>query len=140
MHAAIRPRRSVLYMPGSNARALEKARTLPADALILDLEDAVAPDAKEQARIQVGEAVRARAFGSREVVIRINALSTEWGNADLTAATESRPDAILLPKVSRADDLRQADARISGRGIALWAMIDSWPRFMTISATSPNPI
>ena len=125
MHAAIRPRRSVLYMPGSNARALEKARTLPADALILDLEDAVAPDAKEQARIQVGEAVRARAFGSREVVIRINALSTEWGNADLTAATESRPDAILLPKVSRADDLRQADARISGRGIALWAMIET---------------
>jgi citrate lyase subunit beta / citryl-CoA lyase len=125
MHAAIRPRRSVLYMPGSNARALEKARTLPADALILDLEDAVAPDAKEQARVQVGEAVRARAFGSREVVIRINALSTEWGNADLTAATESRPDAILLPKVSRADDLRQADARISGRGIALWAMIET---------------
>jgi citrate lyase subunit beta/citryl-CoA lyase len=125
MHAAIRPRRSVLYMPGSNARALEKARTLPADALILDLEDAVAPDAKEQARVQVGEAVRARAFGSREIVIRINALSTEWGNADLTAANESRPDAILLPKVSRADDLRQADARISGRGIALWAMIET---------------
>jgi citrate lyase subunit beta/citryl-CoA lyase len=125
MHAAIRPRRSVLYMPGSNARALEKARTLPADALILDLEDAVAPDTKEQARVQVCEAVRARAFGSREVVIRINAFSTEWGNADLTAATEVRPDAILLPKVSCADDLRQADARISGPGIALWAMIET---------------
>ncbi|HWE07202.1 MAG TPA: CoA ester lyase [Rhizomicrobium sp.] len=125
MHAAIRPRRSILYMPGSNARALQKARTLPADVLILDLEDAVAPDMKEQARVQVGEAVRARAFGSREVVIRINALSTEWGNADLNVATEARPDAILLPKVSRADDLRQADARISGRGIALWAMIET---------------
>jgi citrate lyase subunit beta/citryl-CoA lyase len=125
MHAAIRPRRSLLYMPGSNARALEKARALPADALILDLEDAVAPDAKEQARGQVCEAVSARVFGSREVVIRINALSTDWGNADLAAATEARPDAILLPKVSRVDDLGQADARISGRGIALWAMIET---------------
>src|ERR1700719_3630172 len=117
MNAAIRPRRSVLYMPGSNERALEKARTLPADALILDLEDAVAPDAKERARAQVCDAVRARAFGNREIVVRINALASEWGNADLAATVEARPDAILLPKISRVDDLRQADARISGRGI-----------------------
>src|SRR6202020_1031624 len=83
MTATIRPRRSVLYMPGSNARALEKARALPADALILDLEDAVAPDAKELARRQVCEAVKAKGFAKREVVIRINALSTAWGADDL---------------------------------------------------------
>ena len=92
MTAAIRPRRSVLYMPGSNARALDKAKGLAADALILDLEDAVAPDAKELARRQVCDAVRARGFGRREVIIRINALSTPWGEADLAAAAEARPD------------------------------------------------
>src|SRR5579872_3086436 len=102
----IRPRRSVLYMPGSNARALEKARSLPADALILDLEDAVAPDAKEVARRQVCEAVSARGFGKREVIVRVNALSTNWGEPDLKAVAASSPDAILLPKVSSAADLQ----------------------------------
>jgi len=97
----IRPRRSVLYMPGSNARALEKARTLPADALILDLEDAVAPDAKEIARQQVCDAVKARGFGKREVIIRINGLGTPWGEGDLHAAAEAKPDAILVPKSNR---------------------------------------
>jgi citrate lyase subunit beta/citryl-CoA lyase len=111
----IRPRRSVLYMPGSNARAMEKARTLAADALILDLEDAVAPDAKEIARIQVCEAVKSRAFGTREVVIRINALGTAWGAADLPAAVEAVPDAILVPKVSSAA-CRTAPTRISALG------------------------
>jgi citrate lyase subunit beta/citryl-CoA lyase len=101
----IRPRRSVLYMPGSNARALEKARTLPADGLILDLEDAVAPDAKEMARRQVGDAVRSGGFGNREVVIRINALDTPWGADDLAAAAAVKPDAILVPKVSTPGDL-----------------------------------
>lgn len=81
MHKPIRPRRSVLYMPGSNARALEKARSIPADALILDLEDAVAPDQKATARIQVAEAVKAGGYGGRELVIRINALDTPWGGA-----------------------------------------------------------
>src|SRR5580692_707280 len=85
----IRPRRSVLYMPGSNARALAKARTLPADALILDLEDAVAPDAKDLAREQVCAAVAARGFGKREIIIRINGLSTAWGEADLAAAMKA---------------------------------------------------
>src|SRR5215469_232538 len=108
----IRPRRSVLYMPGSNARALEKARTLPADALILDLEDAVAPDAKEVARKQVAEAVKANGFGKREVIIRINALSTPWGEADLEAAAEAKPDAILVPKVSLASDLHRIDGAL----------------------------
>ncbi|MBN9579376.1 MAG: CoA ester lyase, partial [Alphaproteobacteria bacterium] len=101
----IRPRRSVLYMPGSNTRALEKARTLPADALILDLEDAVAPDAKDIAREQVCAAVKARGFGKREVIVRINALSTPWGAADLKAAAEAAPDAILVPKVSAPAEL-----------------------------------
>jgi len=110
MTTAIRPRRSVLYMPGSNARALEKARTLAADALILDLEDAVAPDAKELARTQVCEAVRAHGFGKREVVIRVNGLSTAWGADDLNAAAAASPDAILIPKVSTAQDLAAAEA------------------------------
>jgi citrate lyase subunit beta/citryl-CoA lyase len=121
----IRPRRSVLYMPGSNPRALEKARTLPADALILDLEDAVAPDAKDMARSQVCEAVKAKGFDKREVVIRINGLSTAWGRADLEAAVAASPDAILLPKVSRSGDLDAVDAKIEGRPIALWAMMET---------------
>ncbi len=100
MPHSVRPRRSVLYMPGSNARALEKARTLPADALILDLEDAVAPDAKALARQQVADAVRAGGFGPREVVVRINGLDTEWGEEDLRAVAPAGPDAILIPKVS----------------------------------------
>src|SRR5450432_1354963 len=110
---AIRPRRSVLYMPGSNARAIEKARSLPADALILDLEDAVAPDAKDLARTQVCDAVKAGGFGKREVVIRINALSTAWGHADLVAAAEAGPDAILVPKVSSAKDLAEVETRLA---------------------------
>lgn len=123
----IRPRRSVLYMPGSNARALEKARTLPADALILDLEDAVAPDAKEAAREQVCAAVRAGGYGPREVIIRINALSTPWGRDDLAAALEARPDAVLAPKISAPQDLdavRAAWDREAGN-TRLWIMMET---------------
>ena len=94
---SIRPRRSVLYMPGSNARALEKAKTLPTDAVILDLEDSVAPDDKVTAREQVMAVAKAGGFGSREVVIRINGLSGPWGLADLEAAAAVAPDAILVP-------------------------------------------
>jgi len=125
MTAAIRPRRSVLYMPGSNARALEKAKTLPADALILDLEDAVAPDAKDMARAQVCEAVKAKGFGKREVVIRVNALSTAWGEADLAAAAAAGPDAILIPKVSTAEELTAIEQRIGNAKVALWAMVET---------------
>src|SRR5262245_41063329 len=100
----IRPRRSVLYMPGSNARALEKAKSIAADALILDLEDAVAPAAKESARTQVCAAVRSGGYGRRELVIRINGLDTAWGAADLAAALAVAPDAILLPKTGSAAD------------------------------------
>jgi citrate lyase subunit beta/citryl-CoA lyase len=125
MTAAIRPRRSVLYMPGSNARAMEKAQSLPADALILDLEDAVAPDSKVAARDLVCEAVKARGFGGREVIIRINALSTAWGEADLAAAAEAKPDAILVPKVSAGKDLREVESRLSAAKVAIWAMIET---------------
>ena len=123
----IRPRRSVLYMPGSNARALEKAKTIAADALILDLEDAVAPDAKAQARDQVCAAVKAGGYGPRELVIRINALDTLWGKDDLAAAVAAAPDAILLPKPgSGADIVAAADVlKTAPQNTRLWAMIET---------------
>ncbi|MFN0265002.1 HpcH/HpaI aldolase/citrate lyase family protein [Tepidamorphus sp. 3E244] len=124
---SIRPRRSVLYMPGSNARALEKAKTLDADALILDLEDAVAPDAKEIARSQVCEAVKAGGYGHRELVIRINGLDTAWGRDDLAAAVDAAPDAILAPKVSSASDIFTLTGHMghAPRSIKLWAMMET---------------
>lgn len=125
----IRPRRSVLYMPGSNARAIEKARTLPVDGIILDLEDAVAPDAKEGARKQVTEAVRSGGFGSREVVVRINGLETPWGEEDLAAAAEAGPDAILIPKVEDPDTIASAELALETSRtpdeVRLWAMIET---------------
>ena len=93
-----RPRRSVLYMPGANARALDKARSLPADTLILDLEDAVAPDAKAMARDQVAAALRAGGYGHRECVVRVNALDTPWGLDDVRVIAQAGADAVLLPK------------------------------------------
>src|SRR5271169_2613206 len=123
-----RPRRSVLYIPGSNAKALAKASTLPADALILDLEDSVAPDQKIAAREQVVRAVRAGGFGGREVVIRVNGPHTPWGEGDLAAAA-AQPDAILLPKVDgpgaimvAARVLREAGAPEETR---IWAMMET---------------
>jgi citrate lyase subunit beta/citryl-CoA lyase len=126
---AIRPRRSMLYMPGSNARALEKAKTLPADALILDLEDAVAPDAKETARKQVTEAVKAGGFGKREILIRVNGLDTPWCSDDIDAAIAARPDGILVPKIATVQQLevigqRLLDARTNPR-VRVWAMIET---------------
>src|ERR1700679_1792003 len=130
----IRPRRSVLYMPGSNATTLEKARDIPADALILDLEDAVAPDAKELARQQVVDAVRAKGFGKREVIVRINAFNTRWGEADAAAVAGARPDAILIPKVSTPYDLHQVEHRVGDADIALWAMIETPQAILGIAA------
>lgn len=125
----IRPRRSVLYMPGSNARALEKAKTLAADALILDLEDAVAPDAKDLAREQVVAAVEAGGYGKREIAIRVNGLGTPWGEADLKAAIAARPNAILIPKVQTPADLEPARALLrhadAPKAQALWAMMET---------------
>ena len=133
MAAALRPRRSVLYMPGSNARALEKARTLAADALILDLEDAVAPDAKALAREQVAAAIKQGGFGPRETIMRVNGLDTEWGAADMKAACAAGPDAILVPKISSAEDIMRADHALKTGGApthtALWAMMET-PRAM----------
>ncbi len=134
----IRPRRSVLYMPGSNARALEKARTLPADALILDLEDAVAPDAKELARQQVCDAVEAKGFGKREIIIRVNGLATPWGEADLAAAAAAKPDAILVPKISSPKDLHAIEDHLqrhhADRAIAVWAMIETPLAILNVGA------
>jgi citrate lyase subunit beta/citryl-CoA lyase len=126
---SIRPRRSVLYMPGSNARALEKAKTLPVDGVILDLEDAVAPDAKESARNQVAAAVKAGGFGAREVFIRVNGLDTPWFVDDLAAAVAAVPDAILIPKISSAEQTEQIGARLlsmhADLRLRVWAMIET---------------
>jgi citrate lyase subunit beta/citryl-CoA lyase len=134
----IRPRRSVLYMPGSNLRALEKAQAIPADALILDLEDAVAPDAKDIARRQVADAVAAKGFGRREVIVRINALATPWGEADLAAAVAARPDAVLVPKVSAPGDLHAVEERLvrlhAAPTLALWAMVETPLAILNLAA------
>jgi len=129
MTIPIRPRRSVLYMPGSNARAIDKARTLPVDGVILDLEDAVAPDAKAEARTQVTDAVKAGGFGAREVFIRINGLDTRWSVEDLQAAVAAAPDAVLVPKISQVDQLEMIGQRLldmkADRKIRVWAMIET---------------
>ena len=125
----IRPRRSVLYMPGSNARAIEKARTLPVDAVILDLEDSVAPDAKASARAQVAQAVAAGGFGAREVVVRVNGLDTPWHVDDVTAAAHAAPDAILVPKISSPNELDAIGQRLfdlkTDLRTRVWAMIET---------------
>jgi citrate lyase subunit beta / citryl-CoA lyase len=124
----VRPRRSVLYMPGSNPRALEKARELPADVLILDLEDAVAPEAKLQARDAVVKAIQ-QGFGDREVLVRINGLDTRWWVEDIDAAASARPDAVLVPKVSSPRQLQDLAARLVDMGtdphVRVWAMMET---------------
>ena len=129
MTAEIRPRRSVLYMPGSNGRALEKAKTLAADSLILDLEDAVAPDAKAAAREQVASAVAAGGYGGRELIIRVNGLDTPWGEDDLVAAATAAPDAVLLPKVESAEMVQVAARLLDGQAVPdhtkIWCMMET---------------
>ncbi len=120
----LRPRRSVLYMPSSNARALEKAKTIPADAIIFDLEDAVAPDAKPTAREQACAAVASGAYGGRELTIRCNGLDTEWGADDLRAACAAGPSAVVVPKVSGAAHLAEVDKQLSG-DVRIWAMVET---------------
>lgn len=124
MNATARPRRSALYLPASNARAIDKARSLPCDVVILDLEDAVAPDAKAEARSSAVEAVKAGGFGGREVVIRANGLDTPWGAEDLAAVAKARPDAVLVPKISAPEDLAAVRTRL-GEGLPVWAMIET---------------
>nr|WP_272926340.1 CoA ester lyase [Streptomyces sp. SID8375] len=129
----MRPRRSVLYMPGANERALEKAKSLPADALILDLEDAVAPDAKADARKRVAVAAASGEYGYREVTIRVNGPSTAWHADDLRAAAEAGPDAVVVPKVDSADTVREVERALEAAGApdrtAIWAMVET-PRAM----------
>jgi citrate lyase subunit beta / citryl-CoA lyase len=126
---APRPLRSVLYMPGSNTRALEKAKTLPADALILDLEDAVAPDAKATARQQVCDAARSGEYGERVVTIRVNGLDTEWHADDIAAAAAARPAAVVVPKVNSAAEVLRIEELLVDAGadpsVAIWAMIET---------------
>ena len=127
--AAYRPRRSVLYMPSSNERALEKAKTLPVDALILDLEDAVAPDAKDAARANACAAVQSGEYGRSELTIRVNGLGSEWHDADMAAASAAGPDAIVVPKVNSAEEVRRLVASMEAAGAPdktkLWAMIET---------------
>jgi citrate lyase subunit beta / citryl-CoA lyase len=126
---AIRPRRSVLYMPGANERALEKAAGLPADALILDLEDAVAPDAKAAARERVCEAATSGRYGGREVTIRINGLGTPWHDDDLRAVAVAGPAAVVVPKVDSPDAVHAIEKGLEDGGApdhtAIWAMVET---------------
>src|ERR1700710_982927 len=125
----IRPRRSLLFMPGSNARALEKARNLPADGIILDLEDSVAPDAKAMARDQIAGAIAAGGFGRREVLIRTNTPDSPWWNDDSAMAAKARPDGIVVPKISSVEDLKAIADRLAAlnadASIKVWAMIET---------------
>jgi citrate lyase beta subunit len=143
MPAIARPRRSALYMPGSKARALEKARGLATDVLLLDLEDAVAPSEKEAARELVTQAVRERGFGRREVVIRINGLDTPWGADDLAAACAAAPDAILAPKVGSAAQVAELAARMEAAGApaacALWAMMETPVGMLNAASIAAHP-
>ncbi len=145
MTATVRPRRSVLYMPGSNARALEKGRTLAADALILDLEDAVAPDAKAEARRQVVEALKQGGYGGRELIVRVNGLDTEWGADDIAAVANAPADAILIPKVENREMIAEVEAALdeagAPEGMTIWCMIET-PRGVLhveqVAAASPR--
>ncbi|WGX97527.1 CoA ester lyase [Nocardioides sp. L-11A] len=124
-----KPLRSVLYMPSSNERALEKAKTLPADAIIFDLEDAVAPDAKPAAREAAAAAVRSGEYGGRHLIIRVNGIGTEWHVDDIRAAAAAGPDVVLVPKVNSADEVRQLVAALEAAGApertTLWAMVET---------------
>ncbi len=144
MSVSIRPRRSVLYMPGSNRRALVKGRELPADALILDLEDAVAPDAKEAGREEIAGALAEReAYGPRELVVRVNGLDTMWGHADLAVMAGAGADAILLPKVESADMVRRAAAVLDNAGapagLMIWCMMETPRGILQAEAIADHP-
>ena len=130
--------RSVLYMPSSNGRALEKAKTIPADAIIFDLEDAVAPDAKETARAQACDAVRSGEYGKRTLTIRCNGLDTPWGEADLQAAAAAQPHAVVIPKVSGPDHLA-AVAAVVGEGTRIWAMVETPAAIFAVREIAAHP-
>jgi citrate lyase subunit beta/citryl-CoA lyase len=139
----VRLRRSALYMPGSNARALEKAKSLAADVFLFDLEDAVAPEVKQKARDQVVAAVKGGGFGDCELVIRVNGLRTEWGDGDLRAAAAAGPDAVLLPKISSCADVLAAAKVLReaapSRPLPIWAMIETPLAILNVAAIASMP-
>ncbi len=144
MSVTVRPRRSVRCMPGSNPRALEKGRALPADALILDLEDAAAPDAKTQGRAEIAKTLAAKmAYGGRELVVRVNSLDTPWGFEDLVVLATAGPDAILLPKVESTDGVRRACAVLDTAGapadLPIWCMMETPRGIMRAEEIADHP-
>ncbi len=143
MNDDLRPRRSVLYMPAANERALEKAQTIPADAIIFDLEDAVAPDAKPDARAKAVAAVQSGLYGGRELTIRCNGLDTEWGGADLAAAGAAGPSAVVIPKVDTVDAVDAVAAQLDGAGappsVRIWPMIETPTAMFNVRAIAAHP-
>ena len=142
MSATLRPRRSVLYMPAGNERALEKAKSIPCDAIILDLEDAVAPDAKPLARQQAATAVTSGEYGHREVTVRCNGLTTQWGADDLAAAAAAGPAAVVIPKVASVADLDAVAARLDTAGAgatSIWAMVETPTAILDCRAIAAHP-
>jgi len=139
----LRPRRSVLYMPGANERALEKAKTIPADALILDLEDAVAPDAKADARARVCAAAASGDYGRKEVTIRANGLDTPWHADDLRAIAEAGPAAVVVPKINSAADVAAVEKALEAGGAPdhtrIWAMLETPVAVLNRTRTSATP-
>ena len=141
--SALRPRRSVLYMPAANERALEKAKTIPADAIIFDLEDAVAPDAKEGARVNAVAAAGSGEYGNRELTIRCNGLDTPWGTDDLRAAATSGAAAVVIPKVGSVGYLDEVSAVLDAAGapasLAIWAMVETPSAILDARAIAAHP-
>ena len=139
----LRPRRSVLYMPAANERALEKAKTIPADAIIFDLEDAVAPDAKESARVNAVAAASSGDYGTRELMIRCNGLDTQWGEADLAAAAGSGAAAVVIPKVSSVATLdlvsKMLDVSGAPASMSIWAMIETPTAIFDVRHIAAHP-
>jgi citrate lyase subunit beta / citryl-CoA lyase len=142
----IRPRRSVLYVPGSNARAMEKARTLPCDVVVFDLEDAVAPEAKDSARKQIADTIAARNFGARELFVRVNGLDTPWWIDDINMVAKAKPDALLVPKIETPRHLSDIADRLSDIGadhaIRVWVMVETARAILAlreIAATASDP-
>jgi citrate lyase subunit beta/citryl-CoA lyase len=139
----LRPRRSVLYMPAANERALDKARTIPADALILDLEDAVAPDAKDAARANACAAAASGDYGNREITIRCNALATPWGVDDLAAAATSGAQAVVIPKIESVDELDAVVTHLDAAGapadLGVWAMVETPTAIADIRSIAAHP-
>ncbi|MBT5553505.1 MAG: CoA ester lyase [Ilumatobacter sp.] len=139
----LRPRRSVLYMPAANERAIEKAKAIPADAIIFDLEDAVAPDAKPAARAQAVAAVRSGEYGNRELTIRCNGLDTEWGASDIAAAGAASPSAVVIPKVDTVEQVDAVSAQLDAAGASestlIWPMIETPTAMFNVRSIAAHP-